>query len=199
MPWLNSSKYFTCQTRKDPSAGWMVNSMSGLLFHSVVRVSIFLSSSMEGRGMLELDPGEDALVLPCSPGSPSSPCSDEALSDISSRSGKPQNNVLLQYDCDVAFKLLCFKERVLAWLRVIPKSNFIGDPSGSRGSSVVCSSCCSENLRSCSMKSSMEEVKLRSLLLSQCTTKPPPPVPSSGLNTAESASVDGISDRGRGR
>lgn len=107
MPWLNSSKYFTCQTRKDPSVGWMVNNMSGLLFHSVVRVSIFLSSSMEGKGMLELDPGEDALVLPCSPGSPSSPCSEEALSDMSSRSGKPENNVFLQ--CDVAFKLKCLR------------------------------------------------------------------------------------------
>lgn len=90
MPWLNSSKYFTCQTRNDPSVGWMVNSISGLLFHSVVKVSIFLSSSMEGRGRLELDPGEDALVLPCSPGSISSPCSERALSDISSRSIKPQ-------------------------------------------------------------------------------------------------------------
>lgn len=96
MPWLNSSKYFTCQTRKDPSAGWMVNSMSGLLFHSMVRVSIFLSSSIEGRGMLELDPGEDALVLPCSPGSPSSPCSEDALSDISSRSRKAENNPFIK-------------------------------------------------------------------------------------------------------
>lgn len=86
IPWLNSSKYFTCQTRKDPSVGWMVNSMSGLLFHSMISVSIFRSKSIEGKGMLELDPGEDALVLPCSPGSPSSPCSEEALSDISSRS-----------------------------------------------------------------------------------------------------------------
>jgi len=60
--------------------------MSGLLFHSVVRISIFLSSSIEGRGMLELDPGEDALVLPCSPSSPSSPWSEEALSDMSSKS-----------------------------------------------------------------------------------------------------------------
>lgn len=94
---------------------------------------------------------------------------------------------------------MCFKECVLAQLWVIPKSNFIGDPSGSRGSSVFCSSCCSENLRSCSIKRSMEEVKLRSLLLSQWTTKPPPPVPSSGLNTVASASVEGISDRGRGR
>lgn len=86
IPWLNSSKYFTCQTRKDPSVGWIVNSMSGLLFHSMISVSIFRSKSIEGKGMLELDPGEDALVLPCSPGSPSSPCSEEALSDISSRS-----------------------------------------------------------------------------------------------------------------
>lgn len=100
---------------------------------------------------------------------------------------------------NTAFKLVCFKELVQAWLRVLPKSNFIGDPSGSRGSSVVCSSCCSENLRSCSIKRSMEEVKLRSLLLSQWTTKPPPPLPSSGLNTAESASAAGMSVRGRGR
>ena len=164
MPWLNSSKYFTCHTRKDPSAGWIVNSMSGLLFHSVVRVSIFRSSSMEGKGMLELDPGEEALVLPCSPGSPSSPCSEEALSDISSRSTSQKTMCFKE---QYAFKLVYFKELVQAWLRVLPKSNFIGDPSGSRGSSVVCSSCCSENLRSCNIKRSIEEVKLRSLLLSQ--------------------------------
>lgn len=47
------------------------------------------------------------------------------------------------------------------------------------------------------MKRSMEEVKLRSLLLSQWTTKPPPPVPSSGLKTAESARTDGISEERR--
>lgn len=84
----------------------MVNSMSGLLFHSVIKVSIFLSSSMEGKGMLELDPGEDALVLPCSPGSPSSPCSEDALSDISSRSKKPEYIALLQHDA--ALKLNMF-------------------------------------------------------------------------------------------
>lgn len=43
--------------------------------------------------MLELEPGEDALVLPCSTGSPSSPGSEEALSDMSSKSKKPENNV----------------------------------------------------------------------------------------------------------
>lgn len=93
MPWLNSSRYLTCQTRKEPSTGWMVNSMSGLLFHSVVRISIFLSSSIEGRGMLELDPGEDALVLPCSPSSPSSPWSEEALSDMSSKSRRQEKYI----------------------------------------------------------------------------------------------------------
>lgn len=163
MPWLNSSKYFTCQTRKDPSVGWMVNSMSGLLFHSMISDSIFRSRSIEGNGMLELDPGEDALVLPCSPGSPSSPCSEEALSDISSRS----KNIKKSYCGDSLRLCLEFECHMLAWLWVIPKSNFIGDPSGSRASSVACSSCCSENLRSCSIKRSIEDVKLRSLLLSQ--------------------------------
>lgn len=66
--------------------------MSGLLFHSVISVSIFRSKSIEGKGMLELDPGEDALVLPCSAGSASSPCSEEALSDISSRSNNTKKS-----------------------------------------------------------------------------------------------------------
>lgn len=82
---MYSSRYFTCHTRKEPSSGWMVKSMSGLLFHSRVRATNFLSSSIVGNGELPLKPGEEALVLPS--GSPSS-CSEEPLSDISSRSGK---------------------------------------------------------------------------------------------------------------
>lgn len=75
----------------------MVNSMSGLLFHSRVNASIFLSSNMEGRGTELLEPGDDALVLP-SPPSPSSPCSDEPFSDISSRSGEREGGWELDTD-----------------------------------------------------------------------------------------------------
>lgn len=73
--------------------------------------------------------------------------------------------------------------------KAVPKSN-LGAPSCSK-SSVACSRCCSENLRSCCMKRSMEVVKLRSLLFSQWTTNPPL---TSSENRPDPASAAGISN-----
>ncbi len=103
MPGINSSRYLMCQTRKDPSSGWIVKSMSGLLFHSRMRVSSFRSSKTEGRGTLLLEPGEEALVLPS--WSPSS-CSEEPLSDISSRSKKNKTQKSTLYN----ILYICSKE-----------------------------------------------------------------------------------------
>lgn len=75
IPGLYSSKYFTCHTRKVPSTGCMVKSMSGFLFHSVSSISILRSSRTVGRGTGMLG-REQALGLPSR--SPSS-CSDEPV------------------------------------------------------------------------------------------------------------------------
>ena len=96
IPGLYSSKYFTCHTRKVPSTGCIVKSMSGFLFHSVSSISIFRSSRTVGSGIGT--PGrEQVLGLPSL--SPSS-CSDDpvpASDSLSRDNSKSENKFISTY------------------------------------------------------------------------------------------------------
>ena len=90
IPGLYSSKYFTCHTRKVPSTGCIVKSMSGFLFHSVSSISIFRSSRTVGSGIGALG-REQVLGLPSRS---ASSCSDDPVpaSDSLSRDNSESEN-----------------------------------------------------------------------------------------------------------